>query len=1115
MKSRCRMTTGSLLTLLLLVVLTQFWWAGPAAAQLGGPTDPWQFDITGFLQEATLNTASDPLSGGTLTVNGHVVTVPANTIVVFPANQLTWQEVFAQAPAPWGIPGTATPGGGVAFNGAANGPTTGMAAADCAVAPSATGCTAPPLVKYEVHVVGNVLPTGTGQGTYIAGLVSISQQGLNSGAGYINYIDYAKGEMRVGGTPGSSADGTRVQINDPIPTGGATGKFSKGLSPDIRFTLDPDNPTVRSATGFPMCLPRTDPNVADDPLCPQANRPLCAGAAGATFCGSFTTIDPATAGFPSAFVQAPFEIGDYVTFAGTLVTDNATQPTVGPYPGTALTYISAHTITNNIAIYTFPGTNPAYVATDVTLLGTGGTTVIGIGEATIRTRFEGFTTDPTRMVHLYGIDLACDGSVSGNRDWGTIGIDVGPPTGAVKGRWRFRPPCAPFGTDPNSIKFDKQCIMNQAGSFLPATREVRAVLEALPGTAQIPAWTAGAPTCAPGVQSTLLAPCNTIAANGLITGQYHAPITEYIFPEQVAGNPVPPANFETMPFLANGGYMSTAGTLAGQLSPWPGIPTPTATCATLAPTVIASAGPTTVSAGQVVSLGAVATGTPAPTITWAQTAGTLGTFSGATGAQVSWTAPVVAAQETATFTATAANGVLPNATSSVSVTVTPPPPPTVTATATPNQIASNATTALNATATGVAPFTFVWSQIAGPPGVLSATTGPSVSWTAPPVASATTVTIQVTVTDARSLTGTTTVVVGIDPIGAPVITTPIAAQTVTVGGAVSVPVTVTSTNTKATLGLIVTPNAFTSFKVNTVSNVCGTAGCTANFTINFTAPSVAQVITLSVTATDTSVSPAANSASATATVTVNAVPTPVVQHIAPQTVTSGTAVTMTVTATSPSQTANLTLQVPPPTQTNNPALTLVGFSVNGPSKNCVATGCTFSWTVKFTVTLPTAPLQTTPDVLSFTITATDVSVNPNLVSASEFTTVTVNPAPDTILITSAEDRTGKQRVIINATSSVISPNLVLKLQPYLCEGGVTACPGNGTAGPGSYDPCAGVGCTLTNNGGGLYVGTFVGAPKPACKLGGTYATPCTQKPIDVKSNIGGDSGFSALTRIRN
>ena len=49
-----------------------------------------------------------------------------------------------------------------------------------------------------------------------------------------------------------------------------TGRYgivqSTGL--DDRFQVDPDNPTVRSATGFPMCVPRSDPAAGDDPLCP-------------------------------------------------------------------------------------------------------------------------------------------------------------------------------------------------------------------------------------------------------------------------------------------------------------------------------------------------------------------------------------------------------------------------------------------------------------------------------------------------------------------------------------------------------------------------------------------------------------------------------------------------------------------------------------------------------------------------------------------------------------------------------------------------------------------------------------------------------------------------------
>ena len=64
-------------------------------------------------------------------------------------------------------------------------------------------------------------------------------------------------------------------------------------------------------------------------------------------------------------------VGDYINYAGTLVADND-HPITGPWPGSANTYVSAHTITDNTAIYTAPGTNPAYVMTEVTIIGTGG-----------------------------------------------------------------------------------------------------------------------------------------------------------------------------------------------------------------------------------------------------------------------------------------------------------------------------------------------------------------------------------------------------------------------------------------------------------------------------------------------------------------------------------------------------------------------------------------------------------------------------------------------------------------------------------------------------------------------------------------------------------------------
>jgi hypothetical protein len=635
-----------------LVLATQLLWAGGASAQLPPAGTPSQFDITGFLSEATLdqNCNKGAHCGGTLTVNGHKVTVPDETIVMLPANALTWQEMFAQAPLPWGLNGTA-------YNGATQGPTSGMALSDCAVAPSGGVCAAPPLTTYEFHIQGNRVGE-----TYIAGLIFMSQQSLNSGAGFINHIDYSLGEMRVGGTLKRNATGVpidtldpanpgaRVRINDPF------GKFAMLQSPDERLTLDPDNPTIKSETGFPMCLPRKapTPNAAgglttNDLLCPEENRLLDPTGA---FVGSFTMQDPvANPGtFPDPTKMAPFEVGDYITYAGTLVSD-AAEPTTSPWPatGSAGTYISAHTITNNIAIYTAAGTSPAYVSVDVGLIGTGGLTIIGATEAVARTRFEGMTTDPSRQIHLYGVDFNSDGSlVTALRDFGTIGVDQGAPTGAVKGRWRFRPPCATFGTVPT--KPDKQCVMNLSGTFLPPPREVRAVIEgqqsqANPATAQ------------------------TIA--GLVHSQYHAPIFEYIFPENLPGTPPPPNNFEALDFLTCGGYSSTTGTVVKQLSPWPGLAAPNCVASGTAPGVSATASALSVVSGATtpVTLTATATGTAPIAFKWVQTAGPAVTLATPTGATTTFNVPSVAATTTLAFTVTATNA-KGSATATVNVTVT-------------------------------------------------------------------------------------------------------------------------------------------------------------------------------------------------------------------------------------------------------------------------------------------------------------------------------------------------------------------------------------------------------------------------------------------------------------
>ena len=147
-----------------LLVLSMLSWATVIQAQMPSSPSASLFDIQGFIQEATLDNPLDILSGGTLKVNGHVVIVPKNLIVLMPAAALTWQELFNMAPPPYGPLVTDN----------SRKLQTGLALADVPT----------PLTTYEAHVTGNRVITGLGATTsdqYIAGLISISQHALNTG----------------------------------------------------------------------------------------------------------------------------------------------------------------------------------------------------------------------------------------------------------------------------------------------------------------------------------------------------------------------------------------------------------------------------------------------------------------------------------------------------------------------------------------------------------------------------------------------------------------------------------------------------------------------------------------------------------------------------------------------------------------------------------------------------------------------------------------------------------------------------------------------------------------------------------------------------------------------
>lgn len=515
------------------------------------------FNVIGFLQNASVSDANCsglPASqwGGSAIVNGLTIVIPCNTTLQMPAATFTWADLFdptkfettLSTPASLELPSAGGPGTGRAFN----------------------------FPSTEVNVLGNIVA-----GRYIAGLVFISQQSLNTGVGYITGFDYESGVIYVGGRKGADAQ-TRLQLNDP------RGRFSKGQSADTRFAVDDENPTIRAATGYPMCIPRADPTTkADDPRCPKRNRPrapacrnfaaanvalpsrqeLTAPAAGQIYCSSFVMGDPATAGSndPISSEQAPFQIGDFIQYSGTLLRGDSKGP------GGSDT-ISVHTIEANVGIYTEPGTLPVYLAITSASVSAEAPRIFNNipQEAPDRLVLEAVVTDVTSIVDIYLVDLDTAtrketqrwitpaSMTSGIGSWGSNNeiIDGGITTqftGPVPGRVRIR--------------------ANRAtpGILYSPTRYMRVAARQLCDPANINGLVIAINRALPvGVRRPMV-PCliRATAANGLKSGQYLAPTVNFLFPEAIVpGDPTVPNNFWGMGFLVNG-----EGPGTGPLMPTP------------------------------------------------------------------------------------------------------------------------------------------------------------------------------------------------------------------------------------------------------------------------------------------------------------------------------------------------------------------------------------------------------------------------------------------------------------------------------------------------------------------------------------------------------------------
>src|ERR1044072_3539725 len=187
--------------------------------------------ITGEIERLTLTNPNDVWSGGTIVVGGQNIIIPRNLLMDLPANRLTLQQTFAQAPQE-----------------CLSRAESGLAKADI--------CN-----TSKVGGIATIHANRTSNGNVIAADIFL-QKGIEEVKGVVSYINYTDGYFRINGNTNDSTTGVMVRLNDPesrhtIQQGLGCAAGSPNCSPDPRFTLDPDNYTNVFTTGMPSCLPST------------------------------------------------------------------------------------------------------------------------------------------------------------------------------------------------------------------------------------------------------------------------------------------------------------------------------------------------------------------------------------------------------------------------------------------------------------------------------------------------------------------------------------------------------------------------------------------------------------------------------------------------------------------------------------------------------------------------------------------------------------------------------------------------------------------------------------------------------------------------------------------
>jgi chitodextrinase len=187
--------------------------------------------IEGEIERLTIDQFKDVWSSGVVVVGGQNIIIPRNLLMDLPANRLTLQQVFTQAPPAC------------------------LARAESGLA-KADFCNTN---KTGAHIL--IHANRTSNGNVIAGDIFI-QKGIEIVKGVVTYINYTDGYLRLNGITNNATTGVMVRLNDPtsrhsVQQGLGCVAGTPNCSADPRFGLDKDNYTNTFSTGVPSCLPST------------------------------------------------------------------------------------------------------------------------------------------------------------------------------------------------------------------------------------------------------------------------------------------------------------------------------------------------------------------------------------------------------------------------------------------------------------------------------------------------------------------------------------------------------------------------------------------------------------------------------------------------------------------------------------------------------------------------------------------------------------------------------------------------------------------------------------------------------------------------------------------